>query len=110
MMEGSDRSSHAEHMTIGMLNKITYPTGGIVSYEFEPNTYLDEGQSSIGPGVRIKKIVSNFGAQQEEISYGYADDNGQTSGRVVAKPVLARILSHIRNSPVNDLAYVIIST
>lgn len=105
MMDGSDRSSHGEYMTIGMLNKITYPTGGSVTYEFEPNTYLDEGQSSIGPGVRIKRILSNFGTQQEEISYSYTDDSGQTSGRVVAKPVLARILSHIRDNPVNDLAY-----
>jgi len=105
MMDGADRSSDSKYMTVGLLNKISYPTGGFVEYEFEANTYLDEGQSSIGPGVRIKKISSNFGTQKEEISYGYTDDFGNTSGRIVAKPVLARILSHTRSNPVNDLAY-----
>ncbi|WP_163391975.1 hypothetical protein [Flavobacterium limi] len=105
MMDGADRRSNAQYMGIGMLNKIEYPTGGSVEYEFEPNKHLDEGETFIGPGLRIKKIITRDGVKTDNIHYDYNAISGVTSGKIVAKPVMARILSHRSLNPQNNLAY-----
>lgn len=42
---GADRRPDAERMKAEILTKITYPTGGSTTFEFEPNDYSSEGES-----------------------------------------------------------------
>lgn len=54
----ADRSSSAEHMKAGILNKITYPTGGYTEFEFEPHQFTTENQTTttISHGGKTKGI------------------------------------------------------
>ncbi|WP_188315908.1 hypothetical protein [Chitinophaga agrisoli] len=42
---GDNRRSDFNYMKAAVLNKITYPTGGYTTYEFEPNYYLTADQA-----------------------------------------------------------------
>jgi hypothetical protein len=59
---GSHREDYVTS-NIYMLKKITYPTGGSVSYYYEPNKYKAEGSANVinGGGMRISSIESNDG-------------------------------------------------
>lgn len=39
LFDGADRAPNAELMQAGILTRITYPTGGHTSFEFEPHDY-----------------------------------------------------------------------
>lgn len=41
-LEGADRRPDPVYSKAGVLEKITYPTGGFISYEYEPNTAFSE--------------------------------------------------------------------
>ncbi len=45
--------------TSGILNKITYPTGGSDEIEYELNTYTSNGEEVALPGLRVKRIISS---------------------------------------------------
>ena len=79
--EGVDRSSDFEYMKIGTLKSVQQPSGGIISFEYEANTYTKAfyekdvnsdryhfayNKIVAGGGLRIKKMK---GAR--EISYNY---------------------------------------
>jgi|GEM_PF-2823133 len=104
VLNGADRTPNANLMDIGMLNKIVHPTGGAVRYVFEPNNYIDEGQAFIGPGVRIREMTREHGEKSESYFYEYNNSSGVTSGRITARPIMAKILTHFIN-PVNDFDY-----
>lgn len=97
IFEGADRTPNEVYMGVGMLNKIIYPTGGSVNYEYEPNEYMYRNQRFLGPGLRIKKITNNDGKKSEVYQYDYKDKNGLTSGRVIGMPIMGRIISHFPN-------------
>ncbi|QEH41135.1 RHS repeat domain-containing protein [Chitinophaga sp. XS-30] len=66
---------------IPLIKKITYPTGGSASFEFEKNRFLGPDYNSIfkGGGYRIKKISYTSGIGQDSIirSYVYGqNENG----------------------------------
>jgi hypothetical protein len=66
----------------GMLKKITYPTGGYTSFEYEMNRYLDNSVSTQGAGMRIKKMtlhdpVSNKSSVRE-YKYGLNESGNGT--------------------------------
>ena len=42
----ADRSPSAEHMKAGMLERITYPTGGTTVFDYEPHYYLSETEET----------------------------------------------------------------
>jgi YD repeat-containing protein len=54
---GSDRSPDPNYVKAASLEKITYPTGGYTSYEFEPNYYLTDDQKA-GKTQKIKQLSS----------------------------------------------------
>ncbi len=79
--------------TVGMLERINYPTGGYTRFEFEPNQYskivtrnLSTGalsivnRSEVGGGVRVKKIVHDAGEGAEKIEKIYFYENGILGG------------------------------
>lgn len=45
--------------TSGILNKITYPTGGSDEIEYELNTYTNNGEEVPLPGLRVKRIITS---------------------------------------------------
>lgn len=53
---GANREPNASAMKKGLLASITYPTGGTVSFEYEPHFYSYEGNSSIYKPAGIDSI------------------------------------------------------
>lgn len=51
-------SSNNSYAHLFSLKKMTLPTKGYVSYEYEPNQYLQNGTTMIGAGSRIQKITA----------------------------------------------------
>jgi len=67
----SQRQPNESYLTIGMLSRITYPTGGYTDFEFERHDYTqivtDDrsgflSETGIAGGVRIKKITDYDGS------------------------------------------------
>lgn len=88
--QGANREADPAFAVAGMLEKITYPTGGHVSFEYEGNDYGPIGKLPVG-GMRLQKqTVHDGSSQQNDIvkSYIYTDPaNPQNSaGRILALP------------------------
>lgn len=99
---GDNRKPNPDLIDIGLLRKITYPTGGFSEFEYEANTYsrkvgrevstdFFEGlvnSNDLGGGARIKKIISNDGTNTNNIikeykyisNYQLGLNNGLSSG------------------------------
>ncbi len=60
---GSDGREPDYMVGIGVLRKITYPTGGNTSFYYESNKYYDKADNKIktGPGIRVYEIISDDG-------------------------------------------------
>ena len=91
IFDGADRAPNSTYMGIGSLKSIKFPTGGLVTYEFEPNTYIDEGRTFLGPGLRVKKIISNDGSNSNIQKFIYNDKNNLSTGKLVARPIMANL-------------------
>jgi hypothetical protein len=80
-------------MRAGSLNKITYPTGGTASFEFEPKTFtvntIVNGQpiqvDTIVGGLRIKKITSFDSVANKSVvtSFSYLSTGTNKSSAVL---------------------------
>lgn len=86
---GADREVDVNFAIAGILEKITYPTGGYVSFEYEGNDF-GQGKQAVG-GMRLKKQTVHDGSgQQNDIikSYAYTDPNNpqNSSGTILAMP------------------------
>ena len=104
ILEGADRSVDESVIQAGVLTQITYPTGGKVAYEYEPNTYYDPyygGNISAG-GLRISN-VTHYGLDgstiQRERDYYYYNDNNNSSGVLINKPSYAKSTSYAPKQP-----------
>lgn len=91
-LDGSNRLASEKLCKVGMLKKITYPTGGYALYEFETNRFNDKyyypdasykkpitpknenGGYSIGGGVRVKTIKNydSDGTYLNGVKYEYS--------------------------------------
>jgi len=89
------RNPVAEHLYTGILNKVTYPTGGFTQFIYEPNQYnrtvirnkdtgafsiKNEGTPKLAGGLRIKEIKSSAGYGSPEISRKYEYYDGILGG------------------------------
>jgi len=73
---------------IGMLSKLTYPTGGHSEFFYEPNLYRVPGTSASaeGPGLRISQVRhSDAGGATINKHYSYGD-GGDGVGWLLRKP------------------------
>lgn len=70
---GADRHSSAEHMQAGIIEKVTYPTGGFTRYEFEPHQFTTDRQiqEAITHGGRTRSIDVNT---KSEDKYEFSPD------------------------------------
>ncbi|MBV6645969.1 MAG: hypothetical protein KI790_10995 [Cyclobacteriaceae bacterium] len=88
-----DRGSDALAAKAGVLEKIQYPTGGHVMFDYELNTFRSskyedfDGSLDIdGAGLRIKEITSTAEGSEPIIKRYFYDDNGASSGKILSLP------------------------
>lgn len=103
---GDSRNPDNAYSRLGMIEKITYPTGGYTTFEYEPHVYSAAvsrdynatEENSFSPrlvlaygeagGMRIKKISSflSNGTPSGEKHYTYEDVSGNSSGILAWTP------------------------
>ena len=103
---GDSRNPDNTYSRLGMIEKITYPTGGYTTFEYEPHVYSAAvsrdynvtEENSFSPrlvltygeagGMRIKKISSflSNGTPAGEKHYTYEDVSGKSSGILAWTP------------------------
>ncbi len=97
-ISGSNRSVNEETIQRGMLSKIENPQGGVTEYIFEPQSFIYNGQTILGGGLRIDTIKSYDPKSVfplEYTNYEYISiDDGQLSGSLLHKPKIAYDLGY----------------
>ena len=104
----ADRSINATAMQANMLTKVTYPTGGYTSFEYEPHKFngsltTSEGLGASsrfrlteGGGLRIKKVTSSAGSNAPIIvknyTYGTA---GNGLANIIYEPTLETFIDEL---------------
>lgn len=91
---GADRSVNASTVMYGALRRITYPTGGSATIDYQANQYIDPETNSVayGPGVRVSQVTisDNISGSPSIIrSYAYLTTSNTSSGKLRYKPVFA---------------------
>lgn len=94
ILMGSNRVVNASVIATGSLTGILSPSGAQTTILYEPNTYFDDiaNESVEGGGVRVKTItLSGFESGSENIvtNYEYNRADGQSSGKLLYRPVFA---------------------
>ncbi len=92
-----NRNSVWPAMRGGTLSKITYPTGGSTTYEYEANTFTVNNVDQVVGGLRVKTITQSDGIDPLKnviTSFGYLDATGKSSAILYSKPVY---IQKIRN-------------
>jgi hypothetical protein len=82
--EGANREANLAGSVATMLNKMTYPTGGYTTFEYELNeAQFGDGLYHPVGGIRIKKIIdySFNGVAARAKAYTYLSDDGTGSGK-----------------------------
>ena len=80
-------TSNSTYAKAGILEKITYPTGGFSEFEYELNQFKINGAMVNGGGLRVKsqKIKDEQGNEQI-LDYEYKKTDNSSSGTMVAMP------------------------
>jgi hypothetical protein len=80
----ADRSTVTDYMKECVLSKITYPTGGFSTFDYEANKYKQVGVEKLAGGLRIKEIKSftSVGNQATIKRYEYSSDDGVGVGKL----------------------------
>jgi hypothetical protein len=92
VLDGATRTPSPEHMSIGALNTIAFPTGGICNIQYEANTYYDTraAMNQYGGGLRIKRTTYYDGLNPKgniSRTFQYHDPVTNNSyGRVTSLP------------------------
>jgi len=83
------RDPDLDFTKIGTLTEVEFPNKGIKSFEYELNDFLILGDYQKAPGLRIKKI-NNIDENQikSTTSYFYKNENGSSSGAMMAPPFI----------------------
>jgi YD repeat-containing protein len=74
---------------IGSIQKVTYPTGGSMSIEYEANNVLKNGVDQLSYGIRVKKVIQSDGinpANDITKEYKYLRTDGKSSGIAMDLP------------------------
>lgn len=93
-LDGAGRTVNTNVIATGALSKIHYPSGSFAEIEYQSNQYFDAtaNASLLGGGIRVSRIKLT-GAEKGSASiitdYEYLATDGQTSGRLLYRPVYA---------------------
>ena len=83
----ADREPDAAYAQVGVLKKITYPTGGETLFDYELHDYTDQlGQLKYAGGLRVKTITSKGGysAPDKVTNYEYKNNSNNSSGLLLS--------------------------
>lgn len=97
VLRGADRSPSLDFARVNTLKKVTYPTGGATSFDYELHTYTVQGQVKEAGGLRLRTMTDHDGidpANDITTYYKYEDDNNITSGIVMSHPRFESISFH----------------
>jgi len=94
ILDGADRTVDAKMIETGSLQTLSYPSGGSTTFSYEPHQYFDPvaNQTLTGGGLRIKSIVYFDGVNGASTifkNYTYTESNGNSSGRLIRRPLYA---------------------
>ncbi|CAL1519021.1 DUF5977 domain-containing protein [Chitinophaga sp. MM2321] len=81
---GADREPDIDGSSYGMIKKITYPTNGYTTFEYElHDATKHDGSRRVLGGVRVKKIIDYAASGQSAMAkiYNYLLGNGASSGK-----------------------------
>lgn len=96
---GANRNPDFVASSSGILNKMTYPTGGYTEFVYEGHNAFDENGAymQVG-GVRIKEITDYSFTSSKAVTkkYFYTDDNGNTTGKAQQPNYFADGTSYIK--------------
>ncbi len=90
----ADRNPNENYAMAGILNQITYPTGGIWTFEYEGNKV----NRAIG-GLRVKTITHKTGVQDTKRSFAYAGTSIPISMEYFMNNSISVYQSNLRNPP-----------
>ncbi|MBN9380024.1 MAG: hypothetical protein J0H74_04635 [Chitinophagaceae bacterium] len=92
---GADRTVNPTAILSGTLKSITYPTGGVTSFTFEPNDFYYRNTTMLGGGLRLKQTTNYDGISHGNDvikNYSYTKNLqgvNITTGVVIDPPVFA---------------------
>lgn len=96
---GANRSVDENRAQAGILNSITYPTGGSTLFEYESNTYFgyshETGTTTNHKtgGLRVKKITDKSASGDPDVvkryTYSKFSNSSQSSGYAQDRPIFA---------------------
>jgi len=78
---GANRDVNESLAKAWVLEKITYPTGGFSTFDYESNRYQDGTGQHLAGGLRMKQIISNDGASAtttKTYKYGASESGNGT--------------------------------
>ncbi|MEA5462048.1 DUF6443 domain-containing protein [Arcicella sp. LKC2W] len=98
----ADRSTDETYLKEGLIAKITYPTGGYTTFDFEANRYKNNSIEVLGGGLRVKSIknYTNVGSLASMKRYEYASEVGSGIGR------LSSLWSFPSSASVGEMRYI----
>lgn len=71
-LPGANRGFNADYAKIGLLADIVYPSGAIVSYVYEPHTFLYKSENMTGAGFRLAlKTTADINNVLSKVHYTY---------------------------------------
>lgn len=88
-----------------ILERIDYPEGGYINFEYEPHEYLYKGDTYRGGGLRIAKTILHDGSSDSEEQvkeFSYLNEGSITSGRLLNKPIYAYLYYEIGDASAED--------
>lgn len=91
---GANRTTNVNTISAWTINKIKYPTGGYINFEFEPHDFYYNEQNRVGGGLRLKKTMVNDcvgcpGEITKNYSYKKTADVNKSSGVILSIPSFA---------------------
>ena len=106
------RKPGPEYARQGMLSKLTYPTGGYTTYQYEPHMFRDYlvrdrssqnipylkryAKDTIAGGLRIRRITDHpITGDSIGRTYFYLNDGEQSSGNLLNNPVAYYVIGKI---------------
>jgi len=109
-LHGVNRRIDFISMQSGILKSIENPAGGIIEYEYEPQSFNYMGAGEItGGGLRIKSIKTDDPDSEfaeSVINYNYTNSDGNCTGVLLSKPVFAyNLLFNPSSTNLDKLTY-----
>ncbi|PSK92794.1 hypothetical protein [Taibaiella chishuiensis] len=72
-LEGANRFPDAQRMKAGILEQVTLPTGGIIRFEYEPNTVSNPGLATLPNAITESHAISDWKGVGQSFAPSYID-------------------------------------